>query len=621
MRNLRAVVCTAVFLLASAVAAAPIRLAVDATDAPRRVLHAHMTIPAQPGAMTLWYPKWIPGEHGPTGPLMQVAGLKISANGAPLQWSRDLRDMFALHVDVPNGATELAVDLDFLDPVGTGQFSGGGSMTPKLAVISWNSVLLYPAAKTSDEITVEPSLKLPAGWSYATPLAAAATSGNEVRFEPVSLTHLIDSPVLTGVHLKKIDIPSSSPFPHRIDMAGDDEGSLVTPDDFVAGYTRLVNEERAAFGVEHFRHYDWLLTISDNVAHFGLEHHEASDDRTGADILGDQTSRYGLAELLAHEYSHSWDGKYRRPAGLAVPNYDVPMTGELLWVYEGLDTFLGNLMPYRAEITPAEYYRDSVAQIASTLSARPGRSWRPLADTAVAAQQLYESPGAWSSYRRSVDFYDEGLLLWLDVDMRIRKLTGDKRSLDDFLRAFFSGPDGDPVMKPYTFDDMVRALNAVAPNDWAAFLNTRLQSTTSAPLGGIENSGWKLVYDDKPNLAQQQGEKLSKGVDATATTGISIGGEGRIGDVLPNSPAAKAGLVPGARIIAVNGRRYTPELFRDAVRDSKNTTAPMQVIYESEDFVNVTTVDYHGGLRYPHLERIEGTRDRLSELGKPLAKK
>ncbi len=614
MRKLRVLFFCAAFFLAQIASAASIRLLVDATDAPHRVLHAHLVIPVRPGPATLWYPKWIPGEHGPTGPLTQVAGLKITANGAPLSWSRDLRDMYAFHVDVPKGATELAVDLDFLDPVAGGQFTAGGSMTPQLAVISWNTVLLYPAAASSEDLTYEATLRLPAGWRYATALTTVSASGGEIHFAPLTLTHLIDSPVLAAVHLRKADIPSTSPFPHHIDIAADSDAATVTPDDFAAKYGRLVEEERAAFGAEHFRHYDWLLTLSNSVAHFGLEHHESSDDRTDEDTLGGQATRYGLAELLAHEYTHSWNGKYRRPAGLAVPNYDVPMTGELLWVYEGLTEFLGYLMPARAGLYPIDYYRESVAEIASTYTNRPGRAWRPLVDTAVDAQDLYGAPSAWASYRRSVDFYDEGLLLWLDVDMTIRKLTADKRSLDDFLRHFYGGPDGDPVVKPYTFDDVVRALNDVAPNDWAAFLNARLQSTSSAPTGGLESSGWKLAYDDLPNAALEAHEKRNKNIDATATLGLVVHDDGRIEDVIPGGPAAKAALVPGAMILAVNGRRFTPDLFRAAIKESNKSTSPIQVIDESEDFVTVTSIDYHGGARYPHLVRIEGTPDRMAQM-------
>lgn len=608
-------------LFAAIVLAQPIRITVDATDAPRRVLHSHLVIPVQPGPLALWYPKWIPGEHGPTGPLTQMVGLKISANGNTIAWSRDLRDMFEFHVDVPQGANAIDVDMDYLDPVGSGAFSAGGSMTPDLAVISWNTVLLYPAAKSSEDLTYEATLRIPAGWQYATALTTTAANNNEIHFAPLTLTHLIDSPVLAAQHMRKIDVPSASPFPHHINIAADSNDAMSTTADFPAQYGRLVDEERAAFGAEHFRHYDWLLTLSDSVAHFGLEHHESSDDRTDEDTLGSLQTRYGLAELLAHEYTHSWNGKYRRPAGLAVPNYDVPMTGELLWVYEGLTEFVGYEMPARAGLTPPEYYRESVATIAAAFANLPGRAWRPLLDTAVDAQDLYGAPGAWESYRRGTDFYDESLLLWLDVDMTIRKLTNDKRSLDDFLKAFEGGPDGDPVVKPYTFDDVVKALNGVAANDWATFLNMRLRSTTSAPLGGLEASGWRLSYDTIPNAAQENQEKRHKNIDESTTVGMTISNEGRVGDVRPGSAAAKAGIVPGAHILAVNGRHFTTDLFRTAVRESKNATGPMQVIYESEDFVNVANVDYHDGARYPHLVRIEGVPDRLSEMIAPHARK
>ncbi len=608
-------------LAAAAIAAEPVRITVDATDAPRDVLHARVTIPATAGPLSLFYPKWIPGEHGPTGPLVQTAGLRVTSGGQTLRWSRDLKEMYEIHVDVPSGASDVTVDMDWLDPVGTGQYSGGGSMTPQLAMVSWNSVLWYPAVKSSDDLTYEATLRVPNGWKYATGLTTTATNGNDIRFEPVSLTRLVDSPVLIGSIFKKIDLPASGPYRHTIDIAADSEAATVTPADFAATYGRLVDEARAMFGAEHYRHYDWLVTLSDNVQHFGLEHHESSDDRTSEDILSDEDKRRGLAGLLAHEYVHSWNGKYRRPSGLATANYDVPMTGELLWVYEGLTHYLGKLLPYRSGLWTAEYYRDSLALTASELSSNAGRSWRPLEDTAVEAQILYGAPQAWSAYRRGVDFYEEGVLLWLDADMTIRKLTGNKRSLDDFCRRFHGGTNGDPVVKPYTLDDVVRALNDVVPNDWASFLNQRIRSTISAPLGGIETSGWRLAYSDQPNPVLEAGEKRAKSADYGSTLGFWISDEGRISDVIPGSPAAKAGIVPGARLIAIDGRRFKPELLKTAVRESKNATAPMQVIFGSGEFVKSTAIDYHGGFRYPHLERIPNTPDWLTELGKALAKK
>ncbi|HEY3054466.1 MAG TPA: PDZ domain-containing protein [Thermoanaerobaculia bacterium] len=621
MRLIRRSILAVLFFAVSAFAADPIRITVDATDVPRDILHSHLTIPATAGPLNLFYPKWIPGEHGPTGPIVQTAGLRIASNGQTLRWMRDPREMYEMRVDIPSGANSVTVDMDFLDPVGTGQFSGGGSMTPHLAVVSWNSVLLYPAARSSEDLRYEATLRIPSGWKYATALTTVSTNGDEIRFAPETLTHLIDSPVLIGSILRKIDLPPSGPYRHTLNIAADSEAATVTPDDFAASYGRLVDEARALFGAEHYRHYDWLLTLSDGVEHFGLEHHESSDNRTDENILFEDTTRKSLAGLLAHEYVHSWNGKYRRPAGLAVANYDQPMTGELLWVYEGLTQYLGKLLDDRSGLWTPEYYRESLALTASNLSPNAGRAWRPLEDTAVEAQLLYGAPREWSAYRRSVDFYEESVLLWLDADMTIRKLTGNKRSLDDFCRRFHGGSDGDPVVKPYTFDDVVRTLNEVAANDWASFLNQRIRSTTSAPLGGIEASGWRLIYNDQPNDAQKSGEKRFKNASYSTTLGLWVDDEGRVSDVIPGSPAADAGITPGTKVIAVNGRRFTADAMRIAVRDSKNASGPMELIVSSGEFVKTVKVDYRGGLRYPHLEKIPNAPDWLSELGKPLARR
>ena len=424
--------------------------------------------------------------------------------------------------------------------------------------------------------------------------------------------------MLAGALLKRVALPSaSSPFPHFIDLAGDSEWSEKTPDDFVKLYTNLVDEARAIYGAEHFKHYDWLVSLSSSVEHFGLEHHESSDDRVPENELSDEQRRRDLAGLLAHEYSHSWNGKHRRPAGLAVSNYDIAMKGELLWVYEGLTQYLGKLLPYRSGLWTPEYYRESAALTASNLINRPGRSWRPLEDTAVAAQILYGSPDAFRSWRRSVDFYDEGFLLWLDTDMTIRKLTSNKKSLDDFLRRFYGGTDGDPVVKPYVFDDIVKTLNDVVPNDWAGFLNARLHSMTTAPLGGIEQSGWRVVYNETPNVQQDALEERDMSVDASNSLGFWVDEHGRVSDVIPGSPAGKAGLVPGSTLIGVNGRRFSQRVLRNAIRDSKTATGPMQLVFSAEEFVNVVSFDYHDGARYPHLERVAAVPDWLGELGKP----
>jgi predicted metalloprotease with PDZ domain len=613
----RLVIAIVLSLVALSVVAAPITIRVDATQAPANILRAHLTIPASPGALTLYYPKWIPGEHGPTGPIIGLAGMKFSANGAPLTWRRDPVEMYAFHLDVPAGATAVEADVDYLAPPPGGQFTAGANTSPRLALLSWNTVLLYPQTSNSDSLQYEPTLRIPHGWKYATALETRAP-GDEIRFETVSLTTLVDSPVQMGEFLKKIDLPNSTPFRHTLNLASENPLALETPSDFTQRYSRLVEETTALFGANHYRHYDWLLTLSNQVAHFGLEHHESSDDRTVEKAITDEEARKWVSTLMAHEFVHSWNGKYRRPSGLATSSYENPMAGELLWVYEGLTTYLGELLPYRSGMLTAEEYRDLVAVNAAEMAQHVGRTWRPLVDTAVAAQVLYGSPHAGLSWRRSVDFYPEGSLIWLDVDITIRTRSGGKRSLDDFCRAFFGGSSGRPEVKPYTFDDLVNALNAVVANDWRAFLNQRLTSTSpNPPLGGIEGGGWRLIYNDKPNLAIQHGEHASKTIDMGAALGFVVGEDGVVRDVIPDSPAAKAGVVPAAKIIAVNSRRFSADAFRDVVKAS----TPIELILETGEFYTTAKIDYHGGLRYPHLERVTGKPDLLEVLGKPIAKK
>ena len=474
---------------------------------------------------------------------------------------------------------------------------------------------------SSDAIQFTPALRIPAGWKYATALETRG-SGDEITFETVSLTTLVDSPVQMGVELKKVNIPNSTGLRHTLNLASENAFALETPADFDKTYTRMVEETTALFGANHYRHYDWLLTLSNQVAHFGLEHHESSDDRTAEDVIRDETARKWVAGLMAHEFVHSWNGKYRRPAGLATPNYEVPMRGELLWVYEGLTTYLGELLPWRSGFWTADEFRDELAWTAAQMAQHLGRTWRPLSDTAVAAQVLYGSPQAGGAWRRSVDFYPEGTLIWLDVDMTIRGLTGGKRSLDDFCRAFYGGASGRPELKPYTFDDIVSALNGVAANDWRAFLNKRLSSLDPAPpLGGIEASGWRLVYSDKPNVAMEASMKANKFADFAASLGFAVRENASIIDVIPDSPAARAGVTAGAKIVAVNGKRYSPEEMADVLKASAANSAPIELILESGVYFSTRKIDYHGGLRYPHLERVEGKPDLLAILGKPLAKK
>lgn len=602
-------------------ASQPATILVDATEAPRQILHAHLTIPVAGGPLTLLYPKWIPGEHGPTGPLTDLTGLHFRLGNAEIPWQRDPVDMYAFHLAIPSGGGSLAVDLDFVTP-SEGQFSAGASTTPELTVLAWNTVVLYPQGKPASEIPFTPSLKLPPGWKQSTALPVDSEAGGTVRYKTVPLNTLIDSPVLAGAHMKIVPVAEGPR--HEIDIAADSEAALAAPDDFAALYGNMVAETGALFGARHYRDYHWLLTLSDKVAHFGLEHHESSDDRTDESALGDAGRRRGLAGLLAHEFAHSWNGKYRRPAGLVDPDYHEPMKGELLWVYEGLTEYLGYLLPARSGWWSPEQYREEVALVAATLDHEPGRTWRDLDDTAVAAQLLYGSARAWASWRRGTDFYQESLLLWLEVDMTIRKETGGKRSLDDFCRLFHGGPpedNGHPALKPYTFDDVVAALGQVAKYDWRGFFETRLQSLDPhAPLRGLRLAGWKLAYDATPNRAMSEREARSKWYDWTFSLGMSVGDDGSLRDVIPGSPAAKAGLAPGMKLVALDGRAWSKERVEAALAAHKSDGRPFEILAANNDFYKTYAVDYREGTKYPHLVRDAGP-DLLSVLVKPLARR
>lgn len=595
-----------------------IAILVDASEAPRHILHAHLNIPATPGEMTLYYPKWIPGEHGPTGPLAELAGLKFSFNGQPVAWRRDLVDMYAFIVQVPPAATTLEVTLDFLLPT-QGMFSGGASASAQMAVVSWNQVLLYPKGWTSDQLTYTATLRMPQGWKYGTALDTAKESAQGVEFAPVSLTTLVDSPVILGAHYRAVPLEAGKTPSHEIDMAADSESALDMPAEERQAYNNLVAETGALFGARHYRHYHFLLSLSDNVAHFGLEHHESSDNRISERSLVDEDLRKSSAGLLPHEFVHSWNGKYRRPAGLATADYQLPMKGDLLWVYEGLTTYLGNILTARSGLETPEQYREDLALVAAYLDHRPGRTWRPLADTAVAAQTLYGTPSQWSSWRRGVDFYDESDLIWLEADVTIRQLTHDQKSLDDFCHLFHGGKTGPPALKTYTFEDVVATLNDVAPYDWKTFLTARLNSTSPrAPLGGIEGSGWKLVYNETLPEQQKVRESAHQYIDVGYSLGFQMSTNGNVLDVTPGTPAAEAGLAPGAKILGVDGRAWNhsrfPDLLREAIRAAKGRSEPLRLLVQSDDYYKTIEINYHGGERYPHLERDASKPDLLGEI-------
>src|SRR5580693_8332765 len=617
LSNILGVVCVLLSSLFSWSATPPtVTLSVVATSAPRKVFHAKLKIPAAPGDLVLYYPKWIPGEHAPDGPVIDLAGLKFSAAGKPLKWRRDLLDGFTLHVEVPAGVTEISAELDFLSPATfEGGFSAGSSATDKLAIISWNQVLLYPKGYKSDDINYSASLKLPEGWKFGTPLPVSSQSGNEIHFATVSLTTLVDSPVITGEFLKVV--PLASDPVTEMDIAADSAAALDAPPEVWDHYKSLVDQAQKLFGAHHYRDYHFLYTLSDHVAHFGLEHHESDDSRVGERDLVDDTARKQSASLLPHEYVHSWNGKFRRPAGLSTPDYQQPMQDDLLWVYEGLTNYLGFVLTSRSGLLTTEQDRDDLALTAAYLDHTPGREWRNLQDTADAAPELYFSPRAWESWRRSTDFYDEDTLNWLWVDVIIRQQTKGAKTIDDFCHLFHGAPSTAPMVKPYTFDDVVNTLNQVVSCDWRGFWTNRLTNHgPGAPLGGIEGSGWKLVYDEVPSEMERGGQGNQHFVDVKYSIGIDLNEDGTITDTIEGMPAAQAGIGPDMKLIAVNGRHYTAEVLRDALGAGKSDTAPLELLVENTDYFKTYKLDYHGGERYPHLVRDESKPDLLSEIYK-----
>jgi predicted metalloprotease with PDZ domain len=589
-----------------------VTLAVDATAAPRKIFHATLKIPATPGDLTLYYPKWIPGEHAPDGPVIDLAGLKFFAAGKTLKWRRDLLDGFTLHVEVPAGVTEISAELDFLSPATfEGGFSAGSSATDKLAIISWNQVLLYPKGFKSDDINYSASLKLPEGWKFGTPLPVTGQSGNEIHFATVSLTTLVDSPVITGEFLKVV--PLASDPVTEMDIAADSAAALEAPSEVWDHYRSLVDQAQKLFGAHHYRDYHFLYTLSDHVAHFGLEHHESDDSRVGERSLVDDGARKMSASLLPHEYVHSWNGKFRRPADLATADYQQPMQDDLLWVYEGLTNYLGFVLTARSGLLTPDQDRDDLALTAASLDHTPGREWRNLQDTADAAPQLYFSSRSWNSWRRSTDFYDEDTLNWLWADVIIRQQTNGAKTLDDFCHLFHGAPSTAPMVKPYTFDDVVNALNQVAPYDWRGFWTERLTNHgPGAPLGGIAGSGWKVVYDETPSPMESGYMGARNFVDTTFSLGLILGDDGSIADTIEGMPAAQSGIGPGMKLVAVNGRRFSSEVLRDALKAAKTGSAPIELLVENTDYYKTYKIDYHGGEKYPHLVRDESKPDLLS---------
>jgi predicted metalloprotease with PDZ domain len=596
-------------------AAGKIDLSVDATEASRKILHVVERVSATAGDFTLAYPEWIPGEHGPTGPVIDLVGVHVFAGERELPWTRDKFDMYSIHVAVPAGSNDLTLKFDQLLPSNAEGFSAGASSTANLAMVSWNQVVLAPKGMATDSLQVAPHLKYPAEWRFATGLRHRGAANGSVDFETVSLTTLVDSPVLMGRYFREIPLGNDLGKDHFIDLVADSDAALQMPEATIAQYKQFIRETGALWGARHYRDYRFLVTLSDSTAHFGLEHHESSDDRLPERNFVDDEVRWTHAALLTHEMTHSWNGKYRRPTGLATPNYSDKMTGELLWVYEGMTQYWGNILAARSGLWTKDEFLQQAAEAAAVLDHRSGRTWRPLQDTATEAQLLYGASHEWENYRRSVDYYDEGFLLWLEADTIIRRESHGQKSLDDFCKRFEGAPSTGPVIVPYTFDDIVSNLNAVQPYDWRGFWTERLNSKSArAPLAGFENGGWKLTFSDKMPLLIKTVESERKVVDARYSLGMWLKDSGEIVDVILGSPAEKAGISPGMKLVAVNGRAFKDKVLHDEIKATKNAEKPMELIVANGEFFKTYRVDYRGGEQFPIFVRDESKPDVLSDI-------
>lgn len=601
----------------------PVNLEVDLREAPRRIYHSKMQFPVAAGPLTLVYPKWIPGEHAPNGPIVDATGLHFRGNGKEISWRRDLVDLYAFHMEVPEGVTTLDVTLDYLLPSEEGT-AGTPSASAKVAVLPWNLVVLYPSGAKSDDVKIAASVRVPDGWKFATalqPAAGSSRSDGGTAFETVSLTTLVDSPLLTGAFFRTYDLSPGQKPEHRLDVAADSAAATALSEEEIQHLRQLIAETGALFGARHYRHYDFLLALTDHLQINGLEHHESSDNRAPERTFADPDEMEGAMDLLPHEFFHSWNGKYRRPAGLATANYQEPMKDDLLWVYEGLTQYYGVMLAARSGFwTPAQL-REALADTAAYLNAWPGRTWRDLEDTAISSSLLYSARQAGASWRRAADYYDESTLIWLAADTIIRKESKGQKSLDDFCRKFHGTEDGAVRVSPYTLDDVVATMNSVALYDWKKFFEERIHSHgPGAPLDGLENSGWKLSYSEVLNDHERADENATRVVNVKFSLGFSVHAAGgddsnSIVDVIPGSPAALAGLAPAMKLIAVNGRRWSPETLREAIRAAKNSKEPIELLTENDDYFHTCALDYHGGERYPHLVSTAGA-DLLSAIAK-----
>ncbi len=622
MPRLAFVLLALVTLPSSGPAAEHIELFVDASEVGRKVIHVREVIPASPGPLALHYAKWIPGRHRPVGQIANVTEFRVKAGGKAVEWKRDDADPFTVNLTVPDGAKQVEVTFDLL--LAAGAEGGAQFMTvasPKVMTMNWNDVLVYPKVAKPLELTIGAAVKLPAGWKYGTALRPSdLLVKDHVGFLECTLGGLIDSPLLAGEYTRDVPLDTFGEV-YRVFIACDSRDGLEVPEATLKAWNKLPAEAAAIFGpAKPYESYTFLLGLSNHIPQAGIEHHQSSDNRLSELALVKAGERKASATLFPHEFAHAWNGKYRRPADMIMRDYQTAQQTRLLWVYEGLTNYFGWLMAARTGLMSADEARDYLAMTAARMTNVKARGWRPLDDTAAAASTLFDATRSWRSARRAVDFYDEGTLLWLEVDVLIRTQSKGAKSLDDFSAAFFGGGTGKPAVKGYTLENVIDALREVSPHDWKSHFARRVEAVAEAPpLDGITGGGWKLTYGTKPTDLFATMEGLSKGVNLTDSVGVAVAGDGLVGDLVPNSPAAKAGLAPGMKVLAVNGRRYSPDGLKSAVAATA-TGGKLELLAENGDFFKTHTVEYKGGARYPRLEKQDGKADLLSEIVKPKGK-
>jgi predicted metalloprotease with PDZ domain len=586
-------------------AAAPMTLVVDAREVSRNIIHMRLDVPISGGPVRMVFPKWVPGQHAPANPVVDLVVLRGEAGGTRVTWERDPVDLFAFTFAAPKNARMLTLHYDAL--------LSNGYTTPRLALINWNPTLLYPSGVKTSEQQVNASLLLPAGWHSATALDNPKRTGDRIDFGTVTVERLFDSPVLAGANLAVIPLNANA----ELDIASDSAAPPVVNDKVKDHFVALVEQAQLLFGAHHWRSpYHFLITATDAIGYTGLEHHESSWNGVDTETLATENATKRFAgDLLTHEFTHSWNGKYRRPAGLFRPDYQADETTDLLWVYEGLTEYYSDVLAARAGFWSPEEYRAAIATKYAGLDTETGRLTRTLADTTF--QSRLGGRGAFVGSRRSgEEYYDEGELIWLDADTLIRELSQGQKSLDDFARAFYGGTDGPPVVMPYTRAHVVAALNAVQPNDWEAFFHARLDVPTAhPPLAGITRSGYTVAYGPRPPVANPSTRIGGVAGEYRFSLGARIAPTGAIQDVIAGSPAQKAGLSPGMTIVAIDSRRYTAPLLTSTVERDAKSKAPMVLLVDNRQTFETKTVHYDGGNRLPYLERTAGaTSDMMADI-------